>query len=49
MTEKKEPPACLICGGRESLLQEAGVCLCERCVEALGEALFGLPEESAET
>lgn len=30
---------CMICGSREHVLREGRLCLCVRCVEALGEAL----------
>ena len=30
---------CIICGSREHLLREGGLCLCTRCLEALGQAL----------
>ncbi len=30
---------CMICGGRRHVLREGGICLCTRCVGALGEAL----------
>lgn len=32
---------CMICGAREHVLREGGLCLCTRCVEALGLALAG--------
>ena len=30
---------CMICGSREHLLREGKLCLCTRCIAALGEAL----------
>lgn len=33
------PYECMICGSREHVLREGKVCLCARCVEALGAAL----------
>lgn len=37
---------CIICGSREHVLRQGGICLCTRCVEALGAALEGkLTEE----
>lgn len=32
---------CMICGAGEHVLREGGLCLCTRCVEALGLALAG--------
>jgi hypothetical protein len=43
---KKPRRCCMICGTTEHLLREAGICLCSRCVGALGHALaekLGLP------
>ena len=30
---------CMICGRRSSVLREGKLCLCSRCIAALGEAL----------
>ena len=30
---------CMICGSHEHVLREGKLCLCARCVAALGEAL----------
>ena len=30
---------CMICGSREHVLREGPLCLCTRCLEALGQAL----------
>ena len=37
--EKKPCPRCMICGSGEHLFREAGICLCSRCICALGRAL----------
>lgn len=33
------PYECIICGSREHVLREGKVCLCTRCLSALGQAL----------
>ncbi len=30
---------CMICGSHEHVLREGKLCLCSRCIEALGQAL----------
>ena len=30
---------CMICGSHQHVLREGKLCLCSRCIEALGEAL----------
>ena len=33
------PYECMICGSREHVLREGPLCLCTRCLAALGQAL----------
>ncbi len=33
------PYECMICGSREHVLREGALCLCTRCLAALGQAL----------
>jgi len=35
----KQELECMICGSRRSVYRAKGVCLCGRCLSALGEAL----------
>ena len=40
---------CMICGSKEHVLREGQLCLCSRCVEALGAALSGRLEHPVPT
>ena len=35
----KQEESCMICGSRRGLRRAKGLCLCGRCIGALGEAL----------
>lgn len=37
--ENKRRLSCMICGSQRHLLREGGVCLCSRCIGAMGRAL----------